>query len=150
MSPFSNILRGAGQAARAGAGAVKKAMSPAKAMLGVPGPAAVQAAVPALAEAPASMAPPQDAAPAGQTAPQPFALPDLGPGPQEADPQYADAPGKEKYARDLSDYQHKQFIHDQFTQLAQIMGELHPQRDFEGEYKSDLAAMDQHAKERPG
>ena len=114
----------------------------------VAAPAAAAAPVTAQSPTGASPSAPAQQPTAAAAAPE-FSLPDLGPGPNEADPQYADAAGKEKYARDLADYQHKQFIHDQFTQLASIMGELHPGRDFKGEYESDLAAMNQHQKDRP-
>lgn len=128
---ISSALRGIGRGARGIGSMIQQAVAP------VPQeqPGASQ-----------EMVAPQEQAP---TAPKGFSLPDLGPGPDPNDPQYADAAGQQKYATDLADFQHKQEIHQHFADLDSMFQKLHPQRDFRGEYEQELAEQSKQSESAP-
>ena len=79
-----------------------------------------------------------------QPAPEPpqYTLPDLGPEPTLNDAAYqGDNVPAGKFEEDLANYKHKQEIHSAMKELDDIYRQAHPERDFQGEYHQELAAM---------
>ncbi len=131
---ISSIIRGAGR----GVASVGRAVQAASQKLD-------QAVSPQPAPAPAPAAAPAPA----KGAPKGFSLPDLGPAPNPSDPQYQGEEGQKKLAEDLTDYQHKQDIHQAFTDLDKVYAEAHPQRNFQQEYLDEIRMQQEHEKSRP-
>jgi hypothetical protein len=135
---LSNIIRGIGH----GVSSVGRAVQAASQKLdqtvaGTPPPA------------PAPQVGPPAPTPAPEPAPKGFQLPDLGPGPDANAPEYQGDEGKKKYESDLRDYQHKQDIHQAFTDLDKTFTEANPTRDYQKEYQDQVAMLKAHEAERP-
>jgi hypothetical protein len=131
--PISNIIRGAGRGLRSLGQVVQSASHKLDEMVAPPPPQVAQPQ-------------PSEGAPAPQRG---FTLPDLGPGPMETAPEFQGDAGKVKYAEALRDYQHKQDIHQAYSDLEKIYTDAHPGRDFEKEYRDQVAMLQQHEQERP-
>src|SRR5689334_6517542 len=129
---FSDILRGAGR----GVASIGRAVRGATQKLD-------QMGQPQAAPAPA----PAEGAPAAPS--KGFSLPDLGPPPDPASPDFQGEVGAAKLAEAQESYAHRQKVHDSLMQLDKVFTEAHPGRDFEGEYRSAIAEQDAAQANRP-
>lgn len=144
---FQSIRRGAasiGRAVQAATTQPRTEQGPSP--VGAPPGSMFQPATPPV---PTEGAPGQPQAAPAAPAPRGFSLPSVGDPPDPGSAQYAGEEGKKRYESDLADYKHKLDIHEAYADLDKVFTELHPDRDFEKEYREQIEMQKQQEKDRP-
>jgi hypothetical protein len=76
-----------------------------------------------------------------------FQLPELIE-PDPNDPKYKGEGGKDQYAVDKAEHDHRVMIHQNAIDLDALFQKMHPGRDFQGEYEAEVKAMKEHEANR--